>query len=981
MSDKKKLHAKKSLLERLIKREGRAGRLSNFTDYVGLEGPANKRITGSSDYGTYYDPVGKLTGGIGHLIKDEDEATELLTQTKEQAEDRLLKDTKKAEGYIVPLLKEHDIDPSLIGDTQKEGLLGALFQLGKGNLEKKSGLTGFGEAFKALKEEDYKKMADEAKDSKWYKAQSPNRVEDFIKLMSVGKERDDLREDVKRLGGFIKSQEEGSVEPETDVSEPELQKDPVLGFNEGGIVKKYADGGFELGPDMTEEEIEKLLRREALLPRASDSYKRMFREGADFDGLLEEDKFIGKTRPGDVLKEVDNPFSKQAVRTKELMDKAAKAGADVAENTPPRLPEDIQELLAAAKEKNAPRPDKGRDIITRPKQPGLSDDEFSHRLRAELDKAKRKSKPLYEKAAKAGADVAESDMLDMMPSRKTFPKSVGKLGKTLGKIPGVGAVAGAGIAALMSGDAQAGLGELLGSDTVGDGSDIVREGAFPSSGSFATETPQLTPEEEEAAKQFAPKASLTPEQREMLRSKGYAKGGVVHAEDGYNVPELLQRPDEESFIDKVIKSETEPMMYYQGLSKYQDIPEQPLNQKPEPISDEKPKSAREQALINEIAGLGGEKKVEKTAEGREPTSEPKSEKKPELDVQSKYEQLLAELEKPAKREEYGGPSWGSTLADSLAALSNIYNYAQGDKPMFEPSAMASERARFDKQQATKTASSKDNIKSRADILKQLQDLKKGSKSGFSNDPKSAESLNMADKLKKLYGVDYGGMSEAAMVKAFPGLVSTDRAKFLEKGKESRHKQRFEFKANETEAKRMEKIVSDFNSDPIMRDSKKAIIAADKAETIIKKGGKLAPAVMGRLLARMAGEVGVMTDQDVAAFKGSPQWTDSLQRWFNRGISGKLTKTDKQEMLKMVNNLRTVERSAIAGYADTLAKQYSNASGLSRKRIMSSILPKQSSELFEVSDKVKIQAPNGETRLVDKKSVQKYLDRGGKIIED
>jgi len=49
--------------------------------------------------------------------------------------------------------------------------------------------------------------------------------------------------------------------------------------------------------------------------------------------------------------------------------------------------------------------------------------------------------------------------------------------------------------------------------------------------------------------------------------------------------------------------------------------------------------------------------------------------------------------------------------------------------------------------------------------------------------------------------------------------------------------------------------------------------------------------------------------------------------------------------------------------------------------MSSILPKESSELFEVSDKVKIQAPNGETRLVDKKSVQKYLDKGGKIIED
>lgn len=965
MSDKKKLYEKRSLLERLIKKEGRAGNLPNFTEYVGLKGPPNKRVIGSSEYGSYYDPVGKLTGGIGHLITNEDEAAEILNQSKEQAEETFKKDTKKAERYINPLLEEHGIDPSLIGDTQKEGLLGALFQLGKGNFKEKSGLTGFRETFKALKEEDYKKMADEAKDSKWYKKQSPDRVEDFIKLMSVGKERDDLREDVKRLGGFTKSKR---VESEPDDSGDFVDALTKPYHKDGGIVKKYADGGKVDSLKQTIKDLADTLGIEDEDSKASDVSRMATKSELDdlskLKDIQKENPFHTygtssqelKRRNLDELTELvggdrrsaERPFSKKL--QEEMMPASTKARPEYhsfIENPESKRFQTPEQL----KQTQMPTRASVRNIQT--KKAAESAEDFMRPLGTVVDdaaeatsKIKRPLGALAEEATEKASDFIR-------------PRGVMK------KLPGLAGVLAGGVAGLASGDANAAMGDILGVDAVGEGSDKIP--GRPMHDVEIEKALEGRPELLEKFRRARALESMTPEMKDKIKelekipsNQLYAKGGVVHAEDG----EVFNKY-ENPFLRDLTQGEN---LFQEGDEGYEDYGKQET-----PSDDSESVAAREQALINEIAGE--EKKVEKVAEGDQ-ERKPSSDAKPELDLQSEYKSLLEQLKKPKSTEK----SDELKKAEWLDAISSIAGSL--DRYGVNPRTPG-RQTQFAKQVASREAKTTgmDALKSRAGILKQLQDLKKGSKSGFSNDPKSVESINMADKLKKLYGVDYGGMSEAAMVKAFPGLVSTDRAKFLEKGKESRHKQRFEFKANETEAKRMEKIVSDFNSDPIMRDSKKAIIAADKAETIIKKGGKLAPAVMGRLLARMAGEVGVMTDQDVAAFKGSPQWTDSLQRWFKRGISGKLTKTDKQEMLKMVNNLRTVERSAIAGYADTLAKQYSNASGLSRKRIMSSILPKESSELFEVSDKVKIQAPNGETRLVDKKSVQKYLDKGGKIIED
>ena len=113
---------------------------------------------------------------------------------------------------------------------------------------------------------------------------------------------------------------------------------------------------------------------------------------------------------------------------------------------------------------------------------------------------------------------------------------------------------------------------------------------------------------------------------------------------------------------------------------------------------------------------------------------------------------------------------------------------------------------------------------------------------------------------------------------------------------------------------------------------------------------MAPAVMGRLLARMAGEVGAMTDKDVESFRGSSAWSDSLERFFQRGITGKLTETDKKEMLTMIDNLSKIETQAISGYADYMARQASKASGVDKDDIYNTLMPKKAEDIYKDSKK-------------------------------
>lgn len=97
-----------------------------------------------------------------------------------------------------------------------------------------------------------------------------------------------------------------------------------------------------------------------------------------------------------------------------------------------------------------------------------------------------------------------------------------------------------------------------------------------------------------------------------------------------------------------------------------------------------------------------------------------------------------------------------------------------------------------------------------------------------------------------------------------------------------------------------KIADMWNKDPFVKASKDAVIGADRVISILDAKSKLAPAVVTRILARTIGrESGVMTDRDVAAFRGSSAWTDQASQLFQGAVSGTLTDENVRVMKKLV----------------------------------------------------------------------------------
>ena len=119
----------------------------------------------------YKDTLGKRTVGYGHLCTvDEnwkDSEVYDLAYLNDVFEIDFMEATKQAEELIGDLILEKDAN---------EIILEMVFQLGK------TGVSKFKNMWSALKNNDYKKAADEMLDSKWAK-QTPQRAESLADIM------------------------------------------------------------------------------------------------------------------------------------------------------------------------------------------------------------------------------------------------------------------------------------------------------------------------------------------------------------------------------------------------------------------------------------------------------------------------------------------------------------------------------------------------------------------------------------------------------------------------------------------------------------------------------------------------------------------------------------------------------------------------------------------------------------------------------
>jgi hypothetical protein len=119
---------------------------------------------------------------------------------------------------------------------------------------------------------------------------------------------------------------------------------------------------------------------------------------------------------------------------------------------------------------------------------------------------------------------------------------------------------------------------------------------------------------------------------------------------------------------------------------------------------------------------------------------------------------------------------------------------------------------------------------------------------------------------------------------------------------------------------IEHLQNNFNKDKLVLKANEGLNAADDAMSLLESNTPISDQAVQRSLARLSGEVGVLTDQDVAAFGGTKSISGKLAQSIEQMKSGKLTPENKQFMKEIINVFKKRREEQLDQRALLLTKQ-------------------------------------------------------------
>jgi len=169
---------------------------------------------------------------------------------------------------------------------------------------------------------------------------------------------------------------------------------------------------------------------------------------------------------------------------------------------------------------------------------------------------------------------------------------------------------------------------------------------------------------------------------------------------------------------------------------------------------------------------------------------------------------------------------------------------------------------------------------------------------------------------------YGGLTQYQ-------FLSMEQRKIEETGKNVRagiREKQWEYKRGDTEHKKMFGLIKTFNSDSVVAPIRGSLNAAEDVIAIMATNSPLTDAVVRRKLANLAGEVGRLTEQDVAVFGGSPAYMVKLKNAVSLAANGQMTQENKTIIMEFAIAMAKHKAEQMHSWADKFANQFDKATG-------------------------------------------------------
>lgn len=181
------------------------------------------------------------------------------------------------------------------------------------------------------------------------------------------------------------------------------------------------------------------------------------------------------------------------------------------------------------------------------------------------------------------------------------------------------------------------------------------------------------------------------------------------------------------------------------------------------------------------------------------------------------------------------------------------------------------------------------------------------------------------------------------------------------------------KRNQENIKNLTRLQGDFNKDKSVQSIEAGRKAAEDAEALLELDNPITSEAVKTSLARLSGEVGVLTDRDVARFGGSKAVKDRFSQSIKQMIDGKITEENKKFMREIINTYKTKREKQLDNRALYFAKQGAKRLGVSEEEAFENLLPGRNipkgEEVITSQEERRFIPREGKWAIFDKESKQ------------
>ena len=227
-----------------------------------------------------------------------------------------------------------------------------------------------------------------------------------------------------------------------------------------------------------------------------------------------------------------------------------------------------------------------------------------------------------------------------------------------------------------------------------------------------------------------------------------------------------------------------------------------------------------------------------------------------------------------------------------------------------------------------------------------------------------------------------------------------REKSLDESRKFRERQfdqrgKAEGRREEAQDRRLNKdiygVVKDYKSNKLVKELDTQGLSFAQADDLLAAmvgGNEIALGALGTKMARAMGEVGVLTDADVKRYIQAQSAVRGAKDSAGRVIMGKLSESTVKDIKDVTDKMAkgfTKRRAELkTEYIDYAYENFGKPAGMTQEQIeerfgLTSGAPTESP--VQESEFVMLESPDGQRAKVKKENIQKYLDKGAKIIEE